>query len=48
MNPARSFGPALITGNLTTLWIYILAPIAGAALAILCWNYLFKQEPELI
>jgi aquaporin Z len=47
MNPARSFGPALITGNLNTLWIYILAPVAGAALAVLCWSYFFKQSPEL-
>ena len=47
MNPARSFGPAVITGNLTTLWIYILAPIAGAALAVLCWSYFFKQPTVL-
>lgn len=47
MNPARSFGPAVITGNLNTLWIYILAPVAGAALAVLCWSYFFKQPPEL-
>ncbi|MBD1392937.1 MIP/aquaporin family protein [Mucilaginibacter glaciei] len=47
MNPARSFGPALITGNLNALWIYILAPVAGAALAVLCWSYFFKQPPEL-
>jgi aquaporin NIP len=44
MNPARSFGPAVITGNLSTLWIYVLAPIAGAALSVLCWHYLFKLE----
>ena len=44
MNPARSFGPAVITGQLNTLWIYILAPIAGAAIAVLCWNYLFKNQ----
>ncbi|RFZ83077.1 aquaporin [Mucilaginibacter terrenus] len=47
MNPARSFGPALIAGNLSTLWIYILAPVAGAALAVPCWRYFFKQPPEL-
>ncbi|WP_186458758.1 aquaporin [Mucilaginibacter achroorhodeus] len=47
MNPARSFGPALITGNLSTLWIYILAPVSGAALAVLCWRYFFKQPTEL-
>ena len=44
MNPARSFGPALVTGNMGTLWIYLLAPVAGAAMAVLCWNYLFKTQ----
>lgn len=34
MNPARSIAPALVSGNLDFLWIYILAPIIGAALAV--------------
>jgi aquaporin Z len=29
MNPARSFGPALLAGSLDTLWIYFSAPLAG-------------------
>ncbi len=33
MNPARSIAPALISGNLSELWIYIVAPILGAVLA---------------
>lgn len=33
MNPARSIGPALAAGNLTSLWIYILAPVLGMCLA---------------
>ena len=37
MNPARSLGPALFSGNLDTLWIYIPAPILGAIAAfVLC------------
>lgn len=32
MNPARSFGPALVAGDLTTLWIYMIAPIFGSLL----------------
>ena len=31
MNPARSLGPALVSGELHALWIYLLAPLAGAA-----------------
>lgn len=40
MNPARSFAPAIVSGHLEHLWIYIVAPIAGAALAISTWKYL--------
>lgn len=34
MNPARSLAPALVTGELASVWIYVVAPIAGALLAI--------------
>jgi aquaporin Z len=38
MNPARSFGPALIAHDFTSLWIYLIAPAAGALLAVpLCF-----------
>jgi aquaporin NIP len=40
MNPARSVAPALVSGHPEHLWVYILAPVAGAALAIPVWNYL--------
>ena len=38
MNPARSIGPALVAGHLEHLWIYIVAPLAGAALGVLAYS----------
>jgi aquaporin Z len=38
MNPARSLAPALVSGNLASLWIYLVAPCVGALLAVpICW-----------
>lgn len=39
MNPARSIAPALVSGHLEHLWLYILAPIFGALLAILVCKF---------
>ena len=38
MNPARSIAPAVVSGNLTHLWIYIAGPSAGALLAVIPWR----------
>jgi aquaporin NIP len=32
MNPARSLGPAVVSGELSSVWIYLLAPPVGAVL----------------
>lgn len=34
MNPARSLGPAIITGQLADVWIYVAGPLVGACLAV--------------
>lgn len=50
VNPARSFGPALmmaVSGDTTALsqvWVFIVAPLAGAALAALIWIALSKKK----
>ena len=40
MNPARSLGPALVSGNLHALWLYIVAPPLGAALGALAYGFI--------
>lgn len=40
MNPARSLGPALVSGNVAEVWIYFVGPICGALLGILVWKIL--------
>ena len=34
MNPARSLAPNIVSGNITNLWLYMIAPILGALLAV--------------
>ncbi len=47
MNPARSFGPALVSGNLETVWLYIVATILGALFAGLVFMKFIKcRTPE--
>ena len=39
MNPMRSVGPAIVSGDLHALWIYILAPILGASVGGLAYQF---------
>ena len=38
MNPARSFGPALVAGEWTDFWIYVLGPVAGATVGAFAYQ----------
>ena len=46
MNPARSIAPAIVSGHTEHLWIYIVAPIAGAALAVLIFKILHYKNNQ--
>ncbi len=37
-NPARSIAPAIVSGHILNLWIYIIAPTLGAVFAMFVWN----------
>jgi aquaporin NIP len=45
MNPARSIGPALVSGELQHLWIYLVAPVCGAVLGALAYQLVRGQQP---
>jgi aquaporin NIP len=45
MNPARSIGPALVSGELHDLWIYVAGPLAGAILGALAYQLVRGGQP---
>ena len=49
VTPARSFGPAIFQGGaaLSQLWVFIVAPLIGAAIAALVWQIFKKEENPL-
>ncbi len=44
MNPARSIAPAVVSGNIDTLWLYILSTLLGASFSVItCWG-VYKKD----
>lgn len=48
VNPARSVGPALFAGGdaLKYIWVFIVAPLLGGALAAVCHKFLLSEEKK--
>lgn len=48
VNPARSFGPALMLGGdaLSSVWVFIVAPIVGGVVAALVWRGLYSKKAK--
>ena len=44
MNPARSIAPALVSGHLESLWIYIVATILGAVASVYVYNIINDKK----
>ncbi|MGI9539458.1 MAG: MIP/aquaporin family protein [Miltoncostaeaceae bacterium] len=45
MNPARSLGPAVVSGEMGELWVYLVGPLAGAALGVAIYEFLRGAPP---
>jgi aquaporin TIP len=46
MNPARAFGPELVSGNWGEAWIYYVGPCLGALIAALMFEYLYLRPVQ--
>lgn len=44
LNPTRSLGPAIISGNMQSLWIYLTAPFLGALAAVFAHRVLSRES----
>lgn len=46
MNPARSLAPAVLSGQIAGLWIYLLAPFMGALIAVPCFSAIRSEQQQ--
>src|SRR5262249_21320496 len=46
MNPTRSIGPALVSGDLHALWLYIVAPLVRASLGGPAYQFVRGEQPR--
>jgi aquaporin NIP len=46
MNPARSIGPAIVSGDLHALWLYVVAPLAGATLGAVVYQFIRESRTQ--
>jgi len=47
MNPARTLGPAIVSGNLSSIWVYLAGPFAGAICAVLALRLIAPRRTTL-
>ncbi len=47
MNPARSFGPALVSGQWRDFWVYLVGPLIGAPLGAFAYQFVRGEHPGL-
>jgi aquaporin NIP len=48
MNPMRSLGPAIVSGDMHALWLYIVAPVAGASVGAFAYQYVRGESVQLV
>ena len=46
MNPARSLGPALVSGDLSQFGVYVVGPLAGALLGAVVYSWIQRCRDE--
>jgi MIP family channel proteins len=48
MNPARSFGPALVMNSWQNHWVYWVGPLIGSVVAAIMYTCVLKQQPRIV